>query len=366
MDKYFFMLLLIVVGCQKNIKTKVDNQKQLKEYDISFNDSTVSKSNYFSEIFEFNKIIDLETTTNSLISSIEKIFYDAKNNLIVIHDKDNSNILLFDTNGKFLRVIGKKGSGPGEYFQPDPIAYDNEKIAVHSKDGRLLYFNIEGNLIGEVNYRSKGWKILPNKMIFYGKDLYIYTTSKYYNLGADNLKHSVFKIVDSDRYYIGYGNYEDNYGLTAGDIVVYQSNIIFTGVFSGKVFRIFPEDNTTELFASFGPLYDVNKIIESEDPFRYIVKHLNELNTVSRIGVVKDYLCITRVGGILSIINHKGNIVARNLIPDIRFPDGYEGNSQRLLYDFYIEGIIFASTKISQGPNFIVDNPSLILYKLKS
>jgi len=40
----------------------------------------------------------------------------GKNGLIYILDSGNNRIHVFDNSGKYIRTIGKKGQGPGEFF----------------------------------------------------------------------------------------------------------------------------------------------------------------------------------------------------------------------------------------------------------
>jgi sugar lactone lactonase YvrE len=58
-------------------------------------------------------------------------------------------ISVFDKNGKFLRVIGKAGTGPGEFRTPHAIEFDsqgrlivadrhNHRIQILTKDGRFV------------------------------------------------------------------------------------------------------------------------------------------------------------------------------------------------------------------------------------
>ncbi len=61
----------------------------------------------------------------------------------------NSRIMKFDRNGKFLKVIGKMGSGPGEFIEPHGLAMDssgrlfvadrsNNRIQILDQDGNFM------------------------------------------------------------------------------------------------------------------------------------------------------------------------------------------------------------------------------------
>ncbi len=95
--------------------------------------------------------IPLETTDSSLIAKIAKIlFFD---DLMAIHDYKTSAILLFDTKGHYLRNIGRKGQGPGEYAFIAHLMSDLDKkqiIAYDSYQRKMIYYDLDGNFIKEI------------------------------------------------------------------------------------------------------------------------------------------------------------------------------------------------------------------------
>ncbi len=85
--------------------------------------------------------VPLETDTACLIQSISNAF--LTDSLIFVSDYNR--LLKFDNNGNFLKQIGTKGRGPGEYpslgnFLVDE---DNREIFVLSS-GKILVFDFEG------------------------------------------------------------------------------------------------------------------------------------------------------------------------------------------------------------------------------
>src|SRR5690606_23195528 len=76
-----------------------------------------------NEVANVIKYVPLETNDNTLIGSISKLY--VKNDLIIVFDREYSNIFLFDQNGSFVRRIGEKGNGPSEYIKFNDICYDS-------------------------------------------------------------------------------------------------------------------------------------------------------------------------------------------------------------------------------------------------
>jgi DNA-binding beta-propeller fold protein YncE len=60
-------------------------------------------------------------------------------------------ISVFDKNGKFLRVIGKTGTGPGEFRTPHALEFDSQGrlIVADRHNHRIQILTKEGKFIGE-------------------------------------------------------------------------------------------------------------------------------------------------------------------------------------------------------------------------
>lgn len=60
--------------------------------------------------------------------------------------KRGEDFFLFDKQGKFVRKIGNKGNGPGEYVSPDDITVDkvNKKIYILDSNQRVLKYSSTG------------------------------------------------------------------------------------------------------------------------------------------------------------------------------------------------------------------------------
>jgi hypothetical protein len=69
---------------------------------------------------------------------------DARGNVYAA-DFSANHILVFDSEGKFLRTIGRKGQGPGDLGGPEAIAISSGRIAVREVfNNRLSLFNTDG------------------------------------------------------------------------------------------------------------------------------------------------------------------------------------------------------------------------------
>jgi hypothetical protein len=91
--------------------------------------------------------IPLEKTAKSLIDDIESIWMN--DSVILIESKHE--LLMFNLNGKFIRQIGKKGRGPGEYGGIFSFVVARDTIYLSSPGRRgFLRYTLDGTFCDEV------------------------------------------------------------------------------------------------------------------------------------------------------------------------------------------------------------------------
>lgn len=140
--KYSYcLIILIFIGCS--------NSNGIKNNKISEIEIDVSKSVIldYSDSAHIIRCIPLETSEESVIREIEKIY--ITDSLVIIFDwKDVS---VFNQEGNFIRKIGKKGNGPGEYNYLNDIFFDNKSGLIYLRDRlkKMLVYSLDGRLIDE-------------------------------------------------------------------------------------------------------------------------------------------------------------------------------------------------------------------------
>jgi streptogramin lyase len=86
------------------------------------------------------------------------------------HGGSNSRILKFNKDGKLIAIIGKKGTGPGEFDQPHALAFDSKgRLFVGDRsNNRIQILDQQGNFIQEWKQfsRPSGIYIDKNDVIY--------------------------------------------------------------------------------------------------------------------------------------------------------------------------------------------------------
>jgi hypothetical protein len=178
--------------------------------------------NYFS-FFERMKIIPLEDTDESLIGKVDNIKV-SEDYLFILDRSKARKLLVFDKNGKYLRQIGRFGSGPTEYngISDFTINEKEKEILVLDVKPRICIYNMDNGefirsiLLENRNSRSSRIQYFEDKIYlnlvnyeknadsYMLKELDYYTgeqTGKFVNEALNN-KAFKSKFMIEDPYFI--------------------------------------------------------------------------------------------------------------------------------------------------------------------
>jgi len=145
------LMLLFLVSCSKTGNEDNDTESDSQLITVDFAEmSDAEKTIAFSDIAKNISHVKLETNENVLIDNINKI--KLTKNFIFI--SDFSNLYQFSKTGEYIRKIGNKGRGPGEYIHISSLEINENhgKIYVHcSTRKKLLVFNLNGEFCHQFN-----------------------------------------------------------------------------------------------------------------------------------------------------------------------------------------------------------------------
>ena len=94
------------------------------------------------------ELIPLETNDENMIGEITRlIFYDDKYYVRATNGMQNGQLFVFDKTGNYLRKIGKKGGGPGEYLEFKDFTITHDGKIVLADYQRLLTYDSKGEFL---------------------------------------------------------------------------------------------------------------------------------------------------------------------------------------------------------------------------
>ena len=139
-----FIIIISISIYFLNISCSVSNEHELTSYTVpSQSDDIIN----ISDLSEWSKELQLETSENSLLSTVRDVkLYE--NHLFVA---DINKILIFDLEGKLVDKISNQGDGPGEYNGIVTFAIDPKSGYIYiASDSRILIYDKFFNFKKEV------------------------------------------------------------------------------------------------------------------------------------------------------------------------------------------------------------------------
>lgn len=130
-----FSIFFFTSRCQSE-----KSSENLSIIDLEANISNMRKT-YLSEFNVNISYVPLESNKDYNFVSI--MYMNISDKYILI--SDGRSCFLYDSNGRFIREIGKQGRGPGEYTLINYISMINERIYIHDiQQSDLIEYNING------------------------------------------------------------------------------------------------------------------------------------------------------------------------------------------------------------------------------
>lgn len=233
------------------------------------------------------EIIPLETTDECLLSNIERlIFYKGH---FYILDEPRRNIFVFDEAGRFVRKIGKQGSGPGEYSSILFFDIIGDSIFVSSKLGfKCFVYNLTtGELIKDFFHEVShvdGFSL--------DKSVYFITNYEKVDKGNFNLCRldlSNEKVVDKFMPFDNKQSKFKNFGL-ADYVCLYKDSAYVILPYNDTIYQVTKEEVT--------PMYKVHfttrNLPEDMQPIdvksRRVVAEEAYVKGLEDIQISKDYI----------------------------------------------------------------------------
>jgi len=185
---------------------------------------------------------------------------DDKGRIFVV-DMKASDIKVFDKTGQFVRTIGKKGEGPGEFNMPLGIIVtpDNELIVEDMMNRRLSYFTLEGKFIrNEVLERSLSTinVVMDSKGNFMARELMMEENQLFFELRKYDQELNPMFVLDKTEFQNPMQGNFNPFGVLAIYIFGHNDEIYYG---DGKDYEI-------KIYTPKGKL--VRKILKKHDPIK--------------------------------------------------------------------------------------------------
>ena len=115
----WLLIILASWSCGRGERTGTSSEGAIPVRDLS-------SARTLDDIFKEKTEVQLELTGESALAVITDMAVDAKGDFIIADGVRLNRVWIFSPEGKFLRVLGATGQGPGEYSSPLSIAVNRE------------------------------------------------------------------------------------------------------------------------------------------------------------------------------------------------------------------------------------------------
>lgn len=146
--KYIKLLCLILLSGCGQVKSDKDDYTRI-DLPLSREENMMN----LSEVVDSIQYIPLETHDECLIGNVDKLIPTSDDCFLVVDKDIASSVYLFDQNGSFLRKIGTKGIGKGEYVTIEDVVCDSEYIYIwDSSSKRVLKYSMKGDYVSSLAF----------------------------------------------------------------------------------------------------------------------------------------------------------------------------------------------------------------------
>jgi len=165
----------------------VSAQKPAFNFQLSEREIKQAGELVLDEIFKEILILPLETSDSCFIGKITKvkktkdyIFILAKNS----GENTGTDLLVFKTNGDFIRKVGRNGKGPGEYtnIQDFCVAEGNGGIFVLDLD-KIIEYDIQGKFVKAYMINAGDHSIHPSRIAWIPGNQFLIESTGSFQLG---------------------------------------------------------------------------------------------------------------------------------------------------------------------------------------
>jgi hypothetical protein len=245
--KWYLMLVIIICSCGQRKDNKSVSDIPVERIDFySFN---MHKDVYIpDELICEKTYIKMDASTDeALFKNIDKII--IKRNKIYILDWQLKKLAVFNIDGSFAGLVGRRGQGPGEYLQVSDFDVDDSGN-VHIIDGQLDKFFIFDSAFHFVSTKKPPFEVdivqsLPDNRYLLGLSSW--------NKGANSawktaVTDADFKTLDTCLLYDEY--HDDNYWISGYIFVKTEKHILYNRQIDNNVYA-FSHDGKLEKVYQF-------------------------------------------------------------------------------------------------------------------
>jgi hypothetical protein len=182
-----FVLLIVISSCSKNSEPELLTIKIPNKSDANL---------FLSDMAESIKRVQLETNENILLGNPKDIKIHNERIYVV----ETAKISIFNLDGNFLQILGRRGEGPGEYTNVYALDIDEKSGLIYvSAYNKLLVYNLDLEFVEELktSFPIEYLKIYNKNLFIVSEKVGVKVENGYANQTNLYKMNSLLEILDS-------------------------------------------------------------------------------------------------------------------------------------------------------------------------
>jgi hypothetical protein len=229
------------------------------------------------------KIVPLETTENSLLTSIQHVEYLNDKMLVFARQ-----VVAFDKNGKFLFNVGRKGQGPGEYSMLTNFFVKNGQIFLFDEPTqRILTYDESGNYLSSTRLHFQR----SNLSVIYPIENQLFVAKNYYYRDETGcipavciLNEKYEKVQEIDNRCL------TSRLITADNFCSFDDHILYWEHFNDTIFSVVEQKKIVPKYIVDFQEYKIPSDVQKSNDYVGLSKYFEESTETAKIATYSTYI----------------------------------------------------------------------------
>lgn len=278
-----FALILTMISCKEK-ESLIDVKKvDDKKYSIDLVNAPQRSLNLDS-LIAVKSFVKMSTTSdpNSLLVDFSKVI--VKDSFIFVLDVTFSGLKVFDKKGRFIKLVGNIGQGPGEYVGLNDFEIKQDTIRVLTKMQQLIEYDLQGNYLDTKRIDMFAWNFASTRTgyVFFKNYNVENTDGTSYNLAITN---KTFNVISSGAPFSEKAENIPTFAYT-GFLSSENNEIMFSEPFSSDVYTLEGDSLQRKYMFEFGS----SKKPDNVDLAKIHSERMNPAHLHNRIFEIEDFV----------------------------------------------------------------------------
>ncbi len=333
MKRYYTFItscVLVSILCSCADTANKDEHKISADQNIRVDQLSASPFQYSSYFAQLD-YIPLQATNESLIGYVHNI-HTYKDRYFILDISSAKRLFIFDQNGKFIKAIGERGKGRGEFYEIIDFSIEPkaEELYILDQVGKVNIFSLDGKFLRDITIKGPTPHMYNNIEIV-GNSIFLdirypqpHPSDKYYLLREVTLEGK-FKKDWLDMDVVNKGGGKSEFSNIMKSLYATPDGVFYTKEFMDVIYQL--EENNVRPVKAIESQFNISKqdIADMNPGENYFVQagKLDRIFSLSKVITGDDfsYFSYKRGAAPFSLVDRNGTTSLHQFwIDDVSYP----------------------------------------------